>query len=724
MERSRRVFAGRSPFRPDATRRRSGAPLPPTAPAPPVAVRRPEVIRTHGDERVDDYYWLRDRDDPAVREYLESENAYTMAGTARTADLQARLFEEILGRVQETDASVPARKGPWSYFARSLEGRQYRVHCRRPSDVPSLPEPFATPGAEQGEEVVLDENELAERHPYFALGGFTVAPDHRVLAYATDTSGAERFVLRFRDLATGDELADEIPETSYGLAWANDGATIFYTRPDPANRPYQVWRHTLGDDEDVLVYEDTDERFFVGVARLRSDQFLVIGSQSKVTSEAHLLDADEPAGVLRLVAARRPGVEYHLEHHGAADAGDRLFIVTNDVAENFRLVVAPVEHPDRWEEMLAGHDDVRLDAVHAFARHLVLEERADALTRLRVMRLADGDIHEIALPDPVYTVELGTNLEFGVGHVQVHYTSLVRPSTAYDYDLEAQTLTLVKQQPVLGGFDPADYTSARLWATAPDGTRVPISVVHRVDAPPDGTRPCLLYGYGAYEISIDPTFSTARLSVLDRGMSFAIAHIRGGGELGRRWYEEGKLTNKPNGFADFLACADELVRAGYSHPDALVARGGSAGGLLMGAVANLRPDAFRAIVAEVPFVDCLSTMLDASLPLTVTEFDEWGDPGADPAVYELIKSYSPYDNVHPTAYPALLVTAGINDPRVQYWEPAKWVAKLRATASGDAPLYLKTEMGAGHAGPSGRYDVWREEAFVLAFVLDQVGITQ
>jgi oligopeptidase B len=686
---------------------------------PPVASRRSEVLRAHGDERIDDYHWLRERDDPDVISYLEAENEYALAATEHLAGLREQIFEEIRSRVRESDTSVPAPWGPWAYYSRTVEGLQYRIHCRRPSDRTGLPDPDATPG-DEGETVLLDENALAAGHEYFALGGLAVTPDHETLAYAFDTRGVERFTLRFRDLANGHDLDDEIADTSYGLGWANDGSTIFYTRPDTTNRPYQVWRRRLGYD-DELVFEELDERFFVGLGRCRSGRFVVIAAQSKITSEVHLLDADDASAMPRLVARRHAGVEYHVDHHVDA-SGDRLFIVTNDIAPNFRLVVADLDRPDEWQEVIPGRDSVRLERVDAFSRHLVLEERAEALTLMRVLRLTDNDSHQIDLPDPVFTVGLGTNLEFDATNVRIEYDSLVRPPTTYDYDLETRTRTLVKQQPVLGDFDPDDYTSERLWTTAPDGVEVPISVVRRVDATNDAPGPCLVYGYGAYEISIDPTFSIARLSLLDRGVAFAIAHPRGGGELGRQWYEGGKLANKPNTFSDFLACADALVAAGYTRPEQLVARGGSAGGLLMGAVVNLRPDGFRAIVAEVPFVDCLTTMLDASLPLTVTEFDEWGDPASDPEVYSLMKSYSPYDNVLATTYPAMLVTAGINDPRVQYWEPAKWVAKLRATTTGPAPILLKTEMGAGHAGPSGRYDAWRDEAFVLAFVLDQLGI--
>jgi oligopeptidase B len=690
----------------------------------PAAPRRTTILRAHGDERVDDWYWLRDRDDPAVRDYLEAENTYTRDVMERTEVLQHELFEEIKSRVQETDASAPVRKGPFEYFSRTIEGLQYGIHCRRAAGTPGLPDPFAKPGGAPGEEVLLDENVLAEGHDYFALGGFTISPDHTRLAYSVDVTGGERYELRFRDLTTGDDLTDVVPDVYYGLAWANDDRTCFYVRPDDAMRPWQVWRHRLGAPagDDELVYQEDDERYYASVGRTRTGRYVIISLGSKITSEVRFVDADDPGGALRVVAPRREGVEYDVEHHHSADDDDRFFIVTNDDgAENFKLMMAPVDHParDQWHEIVPHRDDVRLEGVDAFTSYLVLSERAEGLERIVVRRLADGETHAVVMPDPVYSAGVGANPEFDTGTLRFEYTSLVTPVSSYDYDLDARQRTLVKRQPV-PGYDPEAYESHRLWATAPDGARVPISVVHRRGLPHDGTAPAVLYGYGSYEISIDPSFSVARVSLLERGVVFAIAHVRGGGELGRRWYEDGKLEHKPNTFTDFIACAEQLTAEGYASRERVAARGGSAGGLLMGVVTNLRPELFRAIVAEVPFVDCLTTILDERLPLTVTEWEEWGNPVADPEIYKVMKSYSPYDNVEAKDYPAMLVTGGLNDPRVQYWEPAKWVAKLRATKTDDHPLLLKTEMGAGHAGPSGRYDAWRDEALVLAFLLDQL----
>lgn len=692
----------------------------------PRAPRVPTVLRHHDDERVDEWFWLRERDDPAVLTYLEAENAYTEQGLISLAGLRERIFEEIRRRVRETDVSAPVRRGDWEYFSRTIEGREYAVHCRRPASSKDPLDPEAVPGAPNGEVIVLDENERAEGHDYFALRGLAVSPGQARLAFAVDVTGGERALLRVRDLAAGTDLPDEIPDVYYGLAWANDEATLFYVRPDETMRPWQVWRHAVGTPvgDDVLVFQEDDDRFYVHVGRTRTGRFVVIETASKLTSEVRLIDADEPTGAARLVAAREHGIEYHIEHHHDADHGDRLFVLTNaEGAENFKLMVASLAAPGResWTEVIGHRAEVRLEAVDAFATHLVLSEREAGLERLRVRRLADDDEHVIAMPDEVYSAWVGSNPEFTSRALRLGYTSLVIPVRDVDYDLEHRTAVVVKQQDV-DDYDPAEYETRRAWATAADGTRVPISLVGRRDLP-DRPAPLLLYGYGSYEISIDPTFSTSRVSLLERGVVFAIAHVRGGGELGRRWYEDGKLERKPNTFTDFIACADHLVAIGATGPDRLVARGGSAGGLLMGAVANLRPELFRAIVAEVPFVDSLTTMLDASLPLTITEWEEWGNPDTSEAIYGVMKAYSPYDNVRAQRYPALLVTAGLNDPRVQYWEPAKWVAKLRVTATGDTPIYLKTELGAGHHGPSGRYDAWRDEAFVLAFVLDQVGIT-
>jgi oligopeptidase B len=678
------------------------------APAtPPAAKPVPVERRVHGETVVDEYAWLRDRDDPEVIAHLERENAYLREVLAPTAGLRQAVFDEIRARTQETDLTVPVRKGPWWYYGRTVEGQQYAIQCRR-----SEADDAAT------EQVLVDFNEVAGDSPYLGVGTFDVSPDHRIVAYSVDFDGAELFTMRFKDLESGAHLPDEVPGTYYGTAWSADGGTFFYVTPDEARRPYRLWRHRLGTDvsADELVYEEEDQRFFLGVHLSRSERFVVLGLDSMVTSEAWVLPADDSAGELRVIEPRRDGIEYDVDHQG-----DRFLIVTNDQAQDFRLVEAPVASPGRehWRDVIPHVPGTRIQAAEAFAGHVVVHLRRDGLTGLRVIRPADGATHDVEFDEAVYTVAASSNPEYDSALYRFHYTSLVTPASVYDYDLDARTRTLRKRQPVLGDFDPDRYESIREWATAPDGTAVPISLVRRRDRP-DGPAPALLFGYGAYEASMDPGFSIARLSLLDRGVTFAIAHVRGGGELGRSWYEDGKLLRKRNTFTDFIAAADHLVERGYTRPDLLAARGGSAGGLLMGAVANLAPERFRAIVAEVPFVDNVNTILDPSLPLTVTEWEEWGNPAADPEAYRYMRSYSPYENVGRHPYPAILATAGLNDPRVSYHEPAKWVARLRAMATGAAPVLLKVEMGAGHSGPSGRYDAWHDEALVLAFVLDQL----
>ncbi|MET0920036.1 MAG: S9 family peptidase [Acidimicrobiia bacterium] len=704
--------------------------------APPVAPPRPTTLEHGGDERVDPWFWLRDRDDAEVLAYLDAENAYTERALAHLAPLRDRVYDEIAGRVQQTDASAPTRRGAYEYFLRTIEGLQYDVHCRRraatgDARMADLPDPFAAPGSTDGEEVVLDENELAEGHDYFAVGDLAISPDQRLAAYTVDTTGGERYELRFRDLTSGADLPDVVPDTYYGVAWANDNRTVLFTRPDESMRPWQVWRHAVGTPagDDVLVHQEDDDRFFVAVGRARTGRLLVVTVASKVTSEVFLVDADDPTAPATIVEPREQGHEYHVEHHVSA-GGDRLFVLTNrDGDENFSLAVTDRATPGRehWTTVIAHRDDVRLEDADAFVDRLVVSERAEAHERLRILEFdADGhvtDDHVVAARDDVGSTWMGANPEYDTSVLRYGFTSLVMPTSSYDYDPVARTSLLVKQQPVIG-YDPSAYDTARHWATAADGTRVPISVVWRRDRRVDGGNPTLLYGYGSYEVSIDPTFSSARVSLLDRGVVFAIAHVRGGGELGRQWYEQGKFFAKTNTFTDFVAAAQHLVDEGITASDRLAARGGSAGGLLMGAVANLAPERFRAIVAEVPFVDCLTTILDETLPLTVTEWEEWGDPVHDPALYDYMKSYSPYDNVEAKDYPAMLVTGGLNDPRVQYWEPAKWVAKLRATKTDDQLLVLKMEMGAGHSGPSGRYDAWRDESFVYAFLLEQLGIVE
>ncbi len=711
-------------------------------PEPPVAERRPVVIEAQGDRRVDDWAWLRNRDDPAVRALLEAENRYTEAATAHLAPLREQLFTEIRSRIVETDLSVAARKDTWWYFARTYEGRDYPVHCRVP--VPSGPEPGPPPGADSpvlnppgaetavagawpDEQILLDQNALAVGHPYLGMSGIEVSPGHTLLAYGTDTTGDERFELRVRDLSNGEDRPETVEGTSYGIAWADD-VTLFYTRPDQANRPYQLWRHRIGTspDADVLVLEEHDERFHLGVGRTKDGAYVVAELHSQVTSEVWVVPTAEPEAAPSVVEPRRQGVEYTVEHHHGT-----FVVLTNDEAENFRLMAAPAGDPGRanWTEVVGHRHDVRLQGVDVFRRHVVCSERIEGSSRLRVVPLPDaepwtGPLPEGSLvpsPESPATFHFGANPEFDSHVLRYGYTSMVTPPSVFDLDMERGTTELLKRQPVLGGYDPADYETTRLWAPADDGRRVPISLVHQRDTPLDGTAPCLLYGYGSYEHSIDPAFSSLRLSLLERGVVFAVAHVRGGGELGRWWYEEGKLLAKPNTFSDFLTCAAYLVDSGYSDPRRLVARGGSAGGLLMGACANLAPERFRAMVAEVPFVDCLTTMLDESLPLTVIEWEEWGNPVEDGEIYRAMRAYCPYDNVRLVRYPDMLVTAGLEDPRVGYWEPAKWVQRLRA-AHPDNRVLLKVELEAGHAGPSGRYDAWRDEAFVLAFVLDAFGL--
>ena len=690
---------------------------------PPAAKQAASVRTFHGDRVTDPYAWLAAKDDPGTIAFLEAENAYTEALTADQAGLRETIFGEIKGRTQETDLSVPSRKGAWWYYRRTVEGQQYGLQCRcpaRPGDT-TPPQPA---GGEplDGEEVLLDANGLAGDSGFFSLGAFSVSPDARRLAYSTDFSGDERFTLRIKDLATGDLLPDEIPGTFYGAAWSLDGSALFYVTVDDAWRPWRVWRHTVGTPhpDDVVIFEETDERFWVGVGLSRSERFLTVSSASKVTSEVWLLDAARPDGELTVVAPRRQGVEYSVAHQAQADGTQRLLILHNDGAQNFELATAPVGRPGEWTPLIPGRGDTRLLGVDAFSGYLAVYFRQDGLTGLRVIR-ADDSEYDVAFPEPVYTVSPGANPEPGTSLYRLHYTSLVTPDSVYDCDLATGELLLRRRMPVrplpgAGPYEPAGYEQYREWATAPDGTRVPMSLVCRRDTPRDGTAPCLLNGYGSYEISMDPRFSISRLSLLDRGFVYAIAHVRGGGELGRGWYDDGKMLRKANTFTDFVACARHLATAGWTSPGRLVARGGSAGGLLLGAAVNLAPEAFAGIVAQVPFVDALTTILDPSLPLTVTEWEEWGDPLHDPQVYAYMKAYTPYENIRPAEYPPILAMTSLNDTRVLYREPAKWIARLQAEARG-GPFLLKTEMNAGHGGRSGRYDAWREEAFVLAWII-------
>jgi len=702
---------------------------------PPVAPVRPRERTHHGDTFVDDYEWLRDKDDPDVVAYLEAENAYSEQETERLAGLRQVIFEEIKGRTKETDLSVPTRRGDWWYYSRTVEGQQYGVHCRCPVPAPAhgdnpltawTPPDLEALADVPDEQVLLDGNAEASGHDFFSLGTFSVSPDGHLLAYGVDVRGDERFTLRVKDLRSGEVLADEIPDTFYGATWTLDATALYYTTVDDAWRPYRVWRHRLGTpaQTDEVLHEEPDERYWLGVGATRSDRFVLISASSKITSEVRYLDATDPQATPVVVAERREGVEYSVDH--ARVGGEDVFLVLhNDGAENFELAQAPVATPgpEHWTALVPHRADTRLEDVDAFRDFVVLSYRREALTRLAVLPLSEdglGAPHEIAFDETLFSSGTGSNPEWEQPVVRIGFTSFVTPSTVYDYVVATGELLLRKRQPVLGGYDPADYEQHREWARADDGALVPVSVVCRAGTARDGSAPCLLYGYGSYEISIDPSFGVARLSLLDRGMVFAVAHVRGGGEMGRAWYEQGKTLTKRNTFTDFIASARHLAETGWTSTDRLVAEGGSAGGLLVGAVANLAPEAFAGIVAVVPFVDALTTILDPSLPLTVIEWDEWGDPLHDPEVYAYMRSYTPYENVTATAYPPILAITSLNDTRVLYVEPAKWVARLRATAA-DGSVLLKTEMSAGHGGVSGRYDAWKERAYEYAWILDTAG---
>ncbi len=713
-----------------------------SAPLPPLAERRPQTRVHHGDEFVDAYEWLRDKKDPEVISYLEAENAYTQAQTAHLSELSDAIFGEIKSRTKETDLSVPVlsshgtdddgRPVAFWYYDRTVEGSEYSIFCRVPAESVPVGErrlPPDTEGEIVGEQVLLDGNVEADGEEFFSIGAWSVSPDGTLLAYSVDTTGDERYTLQVRDLTTGERLPDVIEDTAYGVAWA--GTThLFYTRADQAWRAYVVRRHRLGSatEDDVDVLTETDERFWVGVDSSRDDAWIMIGVASKLTSECLLLSATDPEGEPRVVAPRRQGVEYEIE-----PAGDRLLIVHNDGAEDFELAEAPLDATshEQWTPVLAHHLGVRITGVDAYAGYAVVSLRRNGLTGLHVLpRHADGAFgagSDVVFDEPLYSVGASGAADYVTSSVRLGYTSMVTPSSTYDFDLNTRELTLLKQQPVLdeptfGPYERSAYVQERGWATAPDGTQIPLSIVRRADVALDGTAPALLYGYGSYEIPMDPSFSVARLSLLDRGFVFAVAHVRGGGELGRSWYENGKTLTKRNTFTDFISCAEWLIEQRYTAADRLGARGGSAGGLLMGAVANLAPDTFRAIHADVPFVDALTTILDPDLPLTVIEWEEWGDPLHDAEVYAYMKSYTPYENVEAKPYPAILATTSLNDTRVFFVEPAKWVATLRHTATNDAgtPILLKTEMVAGHGGVSGRYAGWHEVAFEKAWVIDQL----
>lgn len=695
---------------------------------PPVAARKPVIRSHHGDDVEDAYEWLRAKEDSEVLAHLKAENAYTDARTAHLESLRETLFTEIKGRTLESDLSVPTRRGDWWYYGRTVEGQQYGIQCRAPLASPDdwTPPELSTDVDVPGEQILLDSNVEAEGTDFFSLGSFEVTTDGSRLLYGVDVAGDERYTVRVRDIATGEELADVIEGTFAGASFSPDGRFIVYTTVDDAWRPDTVWLHELGTpvEQDTKLFHEPDERYWVGAGFTRSDRYLVIGVGSSITSEEWLVDASDLRSAPRVVWPRTEGIEYDSEH-AVIDGEDVLFILHNDDALDFELVRVAASDPSGARQVVIPHRaGERLLGVSTFRDWAIVGYRRGGLARLGMLDYTDGSVNEIAFDEPLYSVGSGGNPEWAPPLIRLGYGSFVTPGTVFDYDVATGELHLRKRQPVLGGYEPDDYAQARAWATAQDGTQIPISLVWKRSFGEAGAEPRALhlYGYGSYEHSIEPGFSVPRLSELDRGVIFAVAHVRGGGEMGRQWYEEGKLQHKRNTFTDFVDCARHLVDTGYTTPDRMVAEGGSAGGLLMGAVANLAPELFAGIIADVPFVDALTTILDPSLPLTVIEWDEWGDPLHDSDVYAYMKSYTPYENVRDgVEYPRILAVTSLNDTRVMYVEPAKWVARLREVG---ADALLKCEMVAGHGGVSGRYNAWRERAFELAWLLDVVGATE
>ena len=669
----------------------------------PIAKQVDHIWQRPTGDASDPWAWLRDRDDPDTVAYLAAENDYSAAWFAQHTALTEAIFGEIKSRVQETDLSAPVRKDQWWYVTRTEEGASYPIHCRGAS------------AAAATEQVLLDENVEAEGHDYFSINAFDVNPQHTVLAWSSDTDGSEQYTIHLRDLATGTDRQEHLAGTTWGgTAWSADGSTLFYVTADEQMRPYRVWRHSVGTTQadDVLVLEEPDERFYVYVDLSRSGEWVIIDVASKLSSEVHLVPAAAPNTPATVVRPRTDDLEYGLEHWG-----DQWVVLTNLDATDFRVMTAPLDRPHEWTELVPHEAGRRITSVEAFADQLVLHEWAQAQPRIRVL-FRDGTERTVQGPAEPHDIELESNPEWSAGTVRYVLQSLTQPVAVYEEDVRTGARTELKRTPV-PGVDLSAYESQRLWATAADGTQVPVDIVYRAGMQPTGTAPLAVYGYGSYEASMPPWFSVARLSLLDRGVVWALVHPRGGGELGRDWYLQGKLEHKRNTFTDTNACVEHLVAAGWGHPSKVAIRGGSAGGLLVGACITMAPALYRAAVAEVPFVDVVTTMADPSLPLTITEWEEWGDPRAEPLASYML-SYSPYDHTVATDYPAIYITAGLNDPRVSYHEPAKWIAKLRAVRTNDATLLMRCEMGAGHAGPSGRYEGWRDEARVLTFLLTEL----
>ena len=674
---------------------------------PPQAPQKPHEITEAGHTRNDPFFWLREKSNPEVADYLNAENAYTDVVMKPTAALQEALYKEMLSHIKETDVSVPYREGNYFYYSRTEEGKQYPIYCRKKGKL------------EAAEQVTLDLNELAKGEKFMALGAYTVSDDGKFLAYSADNTGFRQYTLRVKDLESGQLLSEQIEKTG-SVVWANDGRTLFYSMEDSAKRPYRLYRHRLGMTIDDLVYEEKDELFRIFASRSRSKAYLFMGAASYTTSEWRYLPADQPEGVWKLVAPRVHEREYDVEHHG-----DLFYIRTNDQGRNFRLVSAPVSDPrkENWKEVVPHRPSVMLEGVECFLNHYVLLERENGVPQIRVTDFRSGQSHRAKFPEPAYTTFPAANPEWDTSLFRYNYQSLVTPSSVFDYDMDQRDSKLLKQTEVPGGYDPKQYQSERIYATAKDGVRIPISLVYKKGIKRDGAAPMHLVGYGSYGFPYPVSFSSNRLVLLDRGMVCAIAHIRGGGEMGKPWHDQGRMMHKKNTFTDFIAAAEYLVAKKYTSKERLVIEGGSAGGLLMGAVVNLRSDLFSAVILHVPFVDVINTMLDESLPLTVGEFEEWGNPKKKEE-YDYIKTYCPYTNLTAKAYPSMLVKTSFNDSQVMYWEPAKYVAKLRTLKTDKRPLLLKTNMAAGHGGASGRYDHLREVAFDYAFILSELGIMQ
>lgn len=674
-------------------------------PSPPKAAIRPHAMTMHGHSRIDNYYWLNERENPEVLAYLEAENQYADACLKHTEPLQEQLFKEITSRIKQDDNSVPIKIRDYYHYTRFEEGKEYPIYCRKKHSL------------EAEEEVILDGNVLAEGHAFFEIGEVSLSEDDRLLAYSVDIVSRRIYTVYVKDLQKGEMVGEPIENTSGNVVWASDNKTLFYGVKDETLRPCKIMRHRLGTNpsDDVMVFEETDETFVTYISKTKSRKYLIINSESTLSSECRILESDRPENSFRVFQERQPDMLYGIDHYG-----EHFYIQTNaDGARNYKIMRTPIGQTGKqnWEEVIAPRDQVMIEGFTIFSKFFVIEEREDGLVKIRVKSWDGQTDYYIDFGEPTYTAGVGANPDFDAVTLRFAYTSMTTPSSVFEYDMGKRTKTLLKQQEIVGGYNPNDYVTERLMAPSHDGVMVPISIVYKKELAKNGQNPLVLYGYGSYGSSMDAYFSLARLSLLDRGFVWAIAHIRGGEEMGRQWYEDGKMLNKKNTFLDFIACAEHLINKGYTSSQKMFAMGGSAGGLLVGAVVNMRPDLWKGVIAQVPFVDVVTTMLDESIPLTTGEYDEWGNPN-EKQYYDYILSYSPYDNVEAKDYPAMLITTGLHDSQVQYWEPAKWAAKLRALKTDKNPLYLKTEMDYGHGGASGRFEGYKEVVLEYAFMLD------